>query len=189
TGRIATHLQITGRFSLSNRRMAAENKIRPRIAGEPVWQMAGHVLAGCAGIGNADSGREKDCPVARRAGAGRCRTASSRRYWIRPPKSRRRGLKSHFEINSRNASSGFLFVNVELTLPTFRRRLTHNRIGMASKRNEAQTRFELIDPALETRGWLRTDIRIEVTAAQIDIIDGKPRCRPAGRTDYILRRP
>jgi hypothetical protein len=40
-------------------------------------------------------------------------------------------------------------------------------------RNEAQTRFELIDPALEKRGWMRTDIRMEVTAAQIDIVDGK----------------
>ena len=56
-------------------------------------------------------------------------------------------------------------------------------------RNEPQTRFELIDPALETLGWLRSDIRVEVTAAQIDIIDGKPHRRPAGRTDYILRRP
>lgn len=56
-------------------------------------------------------------------------------------------------------------------------------------RNEAQTRFELIDPALETRGWKRTDIRIETTAAQIDIVDGKPRRRPAGRSDYLLRRP
>ena len=56
-------------------------------------------------------------------------------------------------------------------------------------RNEAQTRFDLIDPALETRGWLRSDIRIEVTAAQIDIVDGKARRRPAGRTDYLLRRP
>src|SRR2546426_7141842 len=56
-------------------------------------------------------------------------------------------------------------------------------------RNEAQTRFDLIDPALETRGWLRSDIRIEVTAAQIDIVDGKPRRRPSGRTDYLLCRP
>jgi hypothetical protein len=56
-------------------------------------------------------------------------------------------------------------------------------------RNEAQTRFDLVDPALETRGWLRSDIRIEVTAGQIDIIDGKPHRRLAGRTDYILRRP
>ena len=60
---------------------------------------------------------------------------------------------------------------------------------MASKRNEQQTRFELIDPALEARGWLRTGIKVEVTAAQIDIIDGKPVRRPAGRTDYLLRRP
>src|SRR4051812_17767246 len=56
-------------------------------------------------------------------------------------------------------------------------------------RNEAQTRFDLIDPALETRGWVRSDIRIETTASQIDIIDGNPVRRLAGRTDYILRRP
>ncbi|HEV2452687.1 MAG TPA: DEAD/DEAH box helicase family protein [Verrucomicrobiae bacterium] len=56
-------------------------------------------------------------------------------------------------------------------------------------RNEAQTRFELIDPAIELRGWLRPDILVETTAAQIDIVDGKARRRPAGRTDYILRRP
>jgi type I restriction enzyme R subunit len=56
-------------------------------------------------------------------------------------------------------------------------------------RNEAQTRFDLIDPALETRGWRRSDIRIEETAAQIDIVDGEPCRRPSGRTDYVLRRP
>ncbi len=57
-------------------------------------------------------------------------------------------------------------------------------------RNEAQTRFELIDPAIELRGWRRSEISIEVkTDPQIDIVDGKPRRRPAGRTDYILRRP
>lgn len=56
-------------------------------------------------------------------------------------------------------------------------------------RNEAQTRFEVIDPALEARGWKRADIRIEVTSAQIDIVEGKPRRRPAGRSDYLLRRP
>ncbi len=28
-------------------------------------------------------------------------------------------------------------------------------------RNEAQTRFDLVDPALETRVWLRSDIRID----------------------------
>ncbi|MDB6033065.1 MAG: hsdR 3 [Verrucomicrobiales bacterium] len=57
-------------------------------------------------------------------------------------------------------------------------------------RNEAQTRFELIDPALEDRGWnRRTDIRVEETAKPIDIINHQPRRRPAGRTDYVLRRP
>ena len=50
-------------------------------------------------------------------------------------------------------------------------------------RNEAQVRFELIDPALEARGWKRRDIRVEETAAQIDIIYGKGRCRPKGRTN------
>lgn len=56
-------------------------------------------------------------------------------------------------------------------------------------RNEAQTRFELIDPAIEARGWRRSEISIEVrTPPQIDIVDGKPRRRPAGCTDYILRR-
>src|SRR2546426_12766219 len=56
-------------------------------------------------------------------------------------------------------------------------------------RNEAQTRFELIDPALIERGWIREDIRLEVTAAAIDIIHGRGQRRPAGRADYVLRRP
>lgn len=61
---------------------------------------------------------------------------------------------------------------------------------MSRKRNEAQTRFALIDPALDARGWNRDkDILIEKTAEQIDIIDGKGRPRPAGRMDYLLRRP
>src|SRR6266852_3638059 len=56
-------------------------------------------------------------------------------------------------------------------------------------RNEAQTRFELIDPALFERGWARDDIRLEVTAAAIDIIHGHGQRRPSGRADYVLRRP
>jgi type I restriction enzyme R subunit len=57
-------------------------------------------------------------------------------------------------------------------------------------RNEAQTRFELIDPALERRGWSRTtDIRLEETLPAVDIVYGKGRRRPKGRTDYVLRRP
>ena len=47
-------------------------------------------------------------------------------------------------------------------------------------RNEAQTRFELIDPALEDRGWnRRTDIRVEETAKPIDIVNHQPRERAA----------
>src|SRR6266480_307792 len=57
-------------------------------------------------------------------------------------------------------------------------------------RNEAQTRFELIDPMLiEHCGWRREDIRVEQTSAQIDIVRGKGYRRPAGRTDYLLCRP
>jgi type I restriction enzyme R subunit len=56
-------------------------------------------------------------------------------------------------------------------------------------RNEAQTRFELIDPALEAQGCLRSDIRIEETAAPVDIVYGKGQRRAKGRTDYVLRRP
>ena len=59
-----------------------------------------------------------------------------------------------------------------------------------TQRNEAQVRFELIDPALEDRGWIRrTDIRVEETARPIDIVNHQPRKRPAGRTDYVLRHP
>jgi type I restriction enzyme R subunit len=57
-------------------------------------------------------------------------------------------------------------------------------------RNEAQTRFELIDPVLiDHCGWRREDIRVEHTAAQIDIVKGKGVRRPTGRTDYLLCRP
>jgi hypothetical protein len=59
-------------------------------------------------------------------------------------------------------------------------------VGM---RNEAQTRFELIDPTLVDQcGWRREDIRLEQTLPQIDIIQGKGFRRPSGRTDYVLCR-
>src|SRR6266516_8072493 len=55
--------------------------------------------------------------------------------------------------------------------------------------NEAQTRFELIDPALARCGWQPgSDIKVEETAAPVDIIYGKGKRRPKGRTDYVLRR-
>ncbi len=60
-------------------------------------------------------------------------------------------------------------------------------------RNEAQTRFDLIDPAIIERGWDRVDIRLEETAAAIDVVEHRGqkqgRRRPKGRSDYVLRRP
>ena len=57
-------------------------------------------------------------------------------------------------------------------------------------RSGAQTRFELIDPALEDRGWnWRADIRLEETAKPIDIVNHHRCERAAGRTDYVLSRP
>ena len=53
--------------------------------------------------------------------------------------------------------------------------------------NEADTRAKLIDPALHRRGWTEDLIRREETARGIEIINGKPRRREQGRTDYLLR--
>lgn len=53
-------------------------------------------------------------------------------------------------------------------------------------RNEAQTRYELIDPALRRRGWNETNVKVEETTGGIVVIDGKAR-RRKGRTDYLLR--
>ncbi|MBU2574344.1 MAG: DEAD/DEAH box helicase family protein [Elusimicrobia bacterium] len=53
--------------------------------------------------------------------------------------------------------------------------------------NEADTRAKLIDPAIHAHGWTEDLIRREETAGAIEIIDGKPRKRAKGRTDYILR--
>ena len=41
-------------------------------------------------------------------------------------------------------------------------------------RNEAQTRFELVDPCLiDQRGWPRANIRVEETAAAVEVVYGK----------------
>ena len=53
--------------------------------------------------------------------------------------------------------------------------------------NEADTRAKLIDPVLHSRGWTEDLIRREETAQGIDIVEGKPRRRQRGRTDYLLR--
>jgi type I restriction enzyme R subunit len=52
---------------------------------------------------------------------------------------------------------------------------------------EADTRAKLVDPALHRRGWTEDLIRREETAGAIDIVDGRPRKRPKGRVDYVLR--
>jgi hypothetical protein len=59
----------------------------------------------------------------------------------------------------------------------------------ANRRSEADTRIELINPALRRRGWLQEQgmIKREVCAGTIEIIAGKPRRRAQGRVDYTLR--
>lgn len=53
--------------------------------------------------------------------------------------------------------------------------------------NEADTRVKLIDPAIHARGWTEDLIRREETLGTIEIVDGRPRRRTHGRTDYTLR--
>ncbi|MBI3324747.1 MAG: DEAD/DEAH box helicase family protein [Candidatus Omnitrophica bacterium] len=53
--------------------------------------------------------------------------------------------------------------------------------------NEADTRAKLIDPAIHQQGWTEDLIRREETAGAIEIIEGRPRKRARGRTDYVLR--
>lgn len=54
-------------------------------------------------------------------------------------------------------------------------------------RNEAETRTQLIDPAIHARGWTEDLIRREETLGTIEIVDGQPRRQTHGRTDYTLR--
>jgi type I restriction enzyme, R subunit len=55
-------------------------------------------------------------------------------------------------------------------------------------RNEAQTRRDLIDPAIFDRGWTNNLIKVEITPGGTDIINGKP-VRRRGRSDYLLCLP
>ena len=59
---------------------------------------------------------------------------------------------------------------------------------MPTLRNEADTRTQLIDPALHARGWSEGCISREITAGKIDVVAGQLR-RAAGRADYLLRLP
>ncbi len=54
-------------------------------------------------------------------------------------------------------------------------------------RNEADTRAQLIDPAIHARGWTEDHICREVTLGAVEIIAGRARRRATGRTDYTLR--
>lgn len=53
--------------------------------------------------------------------------------------------------------------------------------------SEADTRAKLIDPALHARGWTEDYIRREETAGAVEVVEGRPRRRAKGRTDYTLR--
>jgi type I restriction enzyme, R subunit len=53
--------------------------------------------------------------------------------------------------------------------------------------SESDTRAKLIDPALHARGWTEDLIRREETAGAVEIVEGQPRKRSNGRTDYTLR--
>jgi type I restriction enzyme R subunit len=53
--------------------------------------------------------------------------------------------------------------------------------------SEADTKAKLIDPVLHSCRWTEDLIRREETAPGIDIVEGKPRRRQRGRTDYLLR--
>ncbi len=53
--------------------------------------------------------------------------------------------------------------------------------------SESDTRAKLIDPALHQRGWTEDHIKREESARMVEVIDGRPRRRAQGRTDYTLR--
>lgn len=55
--------------------------------------------------------------------------------------------------------------------------------------NEADTRANLIDPALSAKGWSAAMVRREVTQPRIEIdtLAGKARRKGSGRVDYLLR--
>lgn len=53
--------------------------------------------------------------------------------------------------------------------------------------DEAQTRIQLIDPALHARGWNEEMIKREETLGTVEVVGGRPRRQPIGRTDYTRR--
>ena len=53
-------------------------------------------------------------------------------------------------------------------------------------RNEPQTRYELIDPALDSRGWPRSAVKVEERDAAVEIIEGKACRRATKPKDYVF---
>ena len=53
--------------------------------------------------------------------------------------------------------------------------------------NEADTRKQLIDPAIKSIGWTEGHIKREEVAGRIAVINGKAQRSRSGRTDYTLR--
>ena len=51
--------------------------------------------------------------------------------------------------------------------------------------SETDTRAKLINPALYARGWTEDNIRREVNAGEIYLVDGRPR-RASKFADYVL---
>ena len=69
----------------------------------------------------------------------------------------------------------------------YRSATVHRVGGTGALLDEAQTRQQLIDPALHARGWTEDLIRREETLGTVEIVDGRPRRNTIGRTDYTLR--
>ncbi len=59
--------------------------------------------------------------------------------------------------------------------------------GTGALLDEAQTRIQLIDPALHARGWTEDLVRREETLGTVEIDGGRPKRASHGRTDYTLR--
>ena len=58
--------------------------------------------------------------------------------------------------------------------------------GTGAFLDEAQTRSQLIDPALHARGWTEELIRREEPLETVEVVDGRSRRATIGRTDYTL---
>ncbi|MGQ0605218.1 MAG: DEAD/DEAH box helicase family protein [Anaerolineales bacterium] len=53
--------------------------------------------------------------------------------------------------------------------------------------NEADTRAELIEPVIRTKGWVAPYVKREMSGRAVEIVNGEARRRPTVYTDYVLR--